>query len=179
MNGNEMNRTTTYQQWQYVRKHLFSRLVCSSIDDLWFERLNLLKKKIMPMRWKSSQEQWETKENNNRYYQKWLNLVEKKPQQQKIENWTQVVDISSSLWRDFTLNSVFVMEFKWAGTTNWCRWCGIPLNWCWHSSEPSMWPSPSAINASGASLHNCRCVDVKPGTRLQIIDDAKLHTILK
>lgn len=54
----------------------------------------------------------------------------------------------------------------------------IPLNWCWHSSAPSMWPSPSAINASGASLHNCRWADVRPGTRLQIIDDAKLHTIL-
>lgn len=54
----------------------------------------------------------------------------------------------------------------------------LPLNWCWHSSAPSIWPSPSATNASGASVHNCRWAGVSPGTRLQMIDDAKLCTIL-
>lgn len=53
-----------------------------------------------------------------------------------------------------------------------------PLKWCWHSSAPNIWPSPSAINASGASMHKRRWACVKPGIRLQIIDDGTLHTIL-
>lgn len=47
---------------------------------------------------------------------------DEKQQQRRNKNWTEVVDISS-LWRNFTLNSVFVMEFKWAGTAM------MPLMW--------------------------------------------------
>lgn len=59
------------------------------------------------------------------------------------------------------------------------KYDSIPLNWCWHSCAPNIWPAPSAINASGTSAHNCRWIDDKPGTRLQIIDEVKLHTILE